>query len=86
MCIICNCGDAGDEFLGAFNDVSFALWKARSAMLKCSNIANGKFQPERAPITRKRYDMIHKKIVRLHREWNAIEHEREVSEEDCEES
>jgi uncharacterized coiled-coil DUF342 family protein len=70
MCIICNCGDDGDEFLTAHSRTSGAMQEAKDAMLKCSQTATD-------PAVRKRYDAMHKKITRMLRDWNRIEQERE---------
>jgi hypothetical protein len=70
MCIICNCGDDGDEFLLAFERARSGMKASKVAMLKCSQVAAD-------VATQARYDAMHKKIARLLREWNAIEQERE---------
>lgn len=36
MCIICNCGDKGHEFLCAFSQSRAAMKKAAEMMLACS--------------------------------------------------
>jgi hypothetical protein len=71
MCIICNCGDAGFDFLTDHGAAAGRMRAAKAKMLECSRIAT---EPEQ----RKRYDRMHKKMARLIREWNRIEQEREV--------
>jgi len=77
MCIICNCGDDGDDFLMHFSAVKQHMRLAAEAMLRCSKLGNKYFQPGHASRNRQRYDQIHKKIVKMRKEWNKIEHERE---------
>ena len=76
MCIICNMGSdfdkihKADEFLLAFEQSRQTMKRAADAMLVCSKIA----------ITaddRKRYDSVHKKMVRKIRAWNKLEEKRE---------
>ena len=64
MCIICNCGADGENFLASFSLSRDAMKKAKDEMMKCSSVD-------------RRYDAIHKKMVRLIKEWNSIEQERE---------
>jgi hypothetical protein len=71
MCVVCNCGDEGYTFLTHAYNVSFEMEKAAAAMLACSEVVEDKGAA-------RRYDAAHKKIVRLRREWNRIEHEREA--------
>ena len=70
MCIICNCDDHGDAFLVAFERTRASMLEAKTAMLKCAEASS-------EPDARARYDAAHKKIARLLRDWNSIEHERE---------
>ena len=70
MCIICNCPENGDIFLNSFAGAQIDMKKAAKAMLACSNEAKLIDQ-------RKKYDVTHKKIVRLIREWNSLEMDRE---------
>ena len=70
MCVVCNCDDAGLTFLTHAYGASYEMEKAAAAMLQCSKVV----QDEEAS---RRYDAAHKKMVRLRREWNRIEHERE---------
>lgn len=70
MCIICNCGDTGDEFLSEFARAQASMKSATARMLECSKVAA-------TPLQRKGYDAAHKKMVRLSAEWNQIEQERE---------
>lgn len=73
MCIICNCPDhenAAEGFLTAFDTARRAMQTACDRMLDVSKIAA-------TPDDRKRYDMIHKDMVRLCREWNKLEQKRE---------
>jgi hypothetical protein len=52
------------KFLNSHGDAGRALLKAEKAALDAAKID-------------KRYDPIHKKMVRLRKEWNRIEQERE---------
>lgn len=76
MCIICNMGDdlnkvsKADEFLAAFSASSAAMKRAADALLEVSRIA-----PEAED--RKRYDALHKQMVKQTREWNRLEQKRE---------
>lgn len=71
MCIICNCdGDVGFDFLVAFYESQSSMKKAAAAMKAASRAA-------KLPEDRKRYDQVHKRMVKLLREWNSIEHMRE---------
>jgi len=78
MCIICN-SETGDTFLNEFSIASAAIERAKNAMLECSKNAVGEFAGVSDAEMRARYDKIHKKIARMLREWNSIEHEREHS-------
>lgn len=74
MCIICNCGDnhkEADIFLGSFERARNAMRRAVDAMKVVSTVATTKDD-------RKRYDRTHKKMVRILRDWNRIEQEREA--------
>jgi hypothetical protein len=66
MCILCNCGFDGpaDEFLGAFEASRRIMKRATEEMGRCARID-------------RRYDKTHKRMVRLMRDWNRIEQERE---------
>lgn len=86
MCIICNvtCGThaemdvkikAADDFLTAFSAAQKAMKNAADKMLEVSKIT---CRPEDG----KRYDGIHKEMVRQIREWNKLEEKREHSAED----
>lgn len=71
MCIICNTGLLGVEFLEAFTESQTAMKLAADKLLiasKSTHISKD---------LRKRYDQEHKKMVRLIRTWNSIEHSRE---------
>jgi hypothetical protein len=79
MCIICNVVtdddphgrlDTANEFLASFERAQKAMKDAADAMLKVS-----KLPPY--PEIRKRYDMMHKEMVRQCREWNKLEQKRE---------
>lgn len=73
MCIICNLPNyatEGDVFLHTFNMSRQAMLAATEAMLAVSKAAN---RPEH----QRRYDGIHKQMVRLRSEWNALEQKRE---------
>jgi hypothetical protein len=78
MCIICNLTKAtarfpdtdanievAEEFLLAFAAARKAMAEATNAMRNCAQID-------------RKYDRTHKQMVRLCREWNAIEQTREA--------
>lgn len=65
MCIVCNVGTRGSDFVDAYSSAQNAMKKATDVMLSC-------------PVKDKRYDKIHKSMVRLCVEWNKIEHQREI--------
>lgn len=71
MCIICNAGAVGDEFLYKFRTASLAMGEAKAAMMACAEVADD-------PAVRERYGRAHREMVRLHRAWNCIEHQREA--------
>lgn len=81
MCIVCNCGEVGDDFLAEFSAARGAMERAKKAMLICAQSAKHHESGEPIPVARRSYDRAHKKMVRLCREWNAIEAEREAYEE-----
>lgn len=64
MCIVCECGDRGVAFLTEFARAQHAMQKAARAMHTCAK-------------EQRHYDRTHKQMVRLLREWNNIEHQRE---------
>lgn len=70
MCIICNCGDTGDEFLIAFEGVKHEMKRAKDLILKCSQVA---VDAE----SRRQYDATHKAITRMIHDWNRLEEFRE---------
>jgi hypothetical protein len=72
MCIICNCGDIGDEFLCEFGRARASMKSAANWMLKCSQVA-------KTPEQRKSYDATYKRMVRLMSDWNRLEQQREHS-------
>lgn len=69
-CIVCNCDDVGLEFLDKFSEVQKKMKEASVSMLQCSKVAKDIG-------TRRRYDKVHKKMVKILKDWNKIEHERE---------
>lgn len=69
MCIICN-SESGSDFLSDFENARKHISKSTETMLRCSQEATD-------PEVKKRYNRIHKKMVRLKRDWNKLEHERE---------
>lgn len=73
MCIICNTTDphSAVDFLTTFSQASGCMKKATAAMLETARSAPN-------PEHRRAYDRAHKRMVRLMREWNQIEHEREL--------
>jgi len=76
MCIICNMQrddlgfDAAEDFLSSHYRAGKTMREASDAMLKCSKLAINKED-------KKRYAMIHKKMVKMRRAWNALEQLRE---------
>lgn len=70
MCIICNAPEAGDDFLTHFHRASEHMRRAAAAMHKAS-------EETAQLVDQVRYDKTHKAMVRLIRQWNRIEHERE---------
>ena len=70
MCIVCNCDNKGIEFLDHFSQAKKKMKEASVLMLECSKVAKD-------IEAKKRYDKAHKKIVRIIKDWNKIEHERE---------
>ena len=85
MCIICNVtiGDdvsaimhnveTASAFLTAYERSRQAMKAAADAMLAVSQLK----ELDQYPETRKRYDGIHKDMVRQIREWNKLEEKRE---------
>lgn len=81
-CIICNVSfgpvmqsnaEKASKFLGTFSYAGNQMKEAASQLLELSKILK-----ERYPEEAKRYDREHKKMVRIIREWNSIEHSREL--------
>jgi hypothetical protein len=71
MCIVCNCGDDGNMFLIHFRNAQETIRIASASMKLCALRNNDKK-------IKRRYDRAHKKMVKLMREWNKIEHMREL--------
>lgn len=73
MCIVCNLPPyalEADKFLDAFDNSRRAMKAAAEAMLAVSKVAI-------TPEDRRRYDGIHKQMVRMRVEWNLLEQKRE---------
>ena len=74
MCIVCNCDGGGYQhgaaFLSEFERARKAMADSAAAMLRCAEVA-----PD--PDDRERYDRTHKQMVRLIRDWNRLEQQRE---------
>lgn len=73
MCIVCNVSidsPAADDFLVAFGQAQRAMKQATEAMLRVSKDAT-------SPKYKRQYDVAHKLMKRMCREWNKIEHVRE---------
>lgn len=74
MCIVCNMSSDNEHhahnFLSQYEVARWHIQQATNDMLMCSKEAQNKED-------QKRYDRIHKKMVRIQREWNKIEHQRE---------
>jgi len=77
MCIICNLSaasdpwvgvEAADAFLAAFQEARQAMKNAADALLACSKID-------------RRYDVTHKRMVAVCRDWNRLEEQREAGHE-----
>jgi len=70
MCIICNMGSDDTaanhalQFLRDFATAQKAMAESAAALHECAKVD-------------RRYDATHKTMVRLIREWNALEHTRE---------
>lgn len=82
MCIICNASagkdsevtvDIATEFLQHFKGAQQDMQKAASRMLALSQFVG-------MPEDRKRYDRTHKQMLRIMKDWNNIEHQREQDE------
>lgn len=77
MCMICNLTDPQNQvatassFIGAYAASQRAMSEAIDAMLAVSKL-------DLMPDDRARYDRAHKQMRRISREWNMIEHTREV--------
>lgn len=72
MVILCNADEAAAErYLIEDQDARRHMRAAADAMLECSKTAKD-------AETAARYDAAHKKMVRLMRDWNRLEQEREV--------
>lgn len=77
MCIICNGGtseaavEAASRFLKAWERAQIAMDEAARAMRVASRT-----MPKTED--RKRYDRLHKKMVRAIHDWNRLEQEREA--------
>ena len=72
MCIECNVppyDKSASDFLGEFDSALHHMKKASQAMLHVSKVTY--------PEYKKQYDKMHKRMVRITREWAQIEHERE---------
>lgn len=72
MCIICNCDDAGDEFLSHFVRARMEMRLAAESMQECLRT------PLLTEDELKLYKRAHHKMRRLIKDWNRIEQEREV--------
>lgn len=75
MCMICNISgpspNAGFRFLEAFEASQHWMKRAERAILQCSKEAT-------TDTARWQYGRVHRKMVRLRRAWNTLEHQREV--------
>lgn len=74
MCIYCNGTtlETAGEFLYEFMCARVHMKKATSAMLQASKSATSVEQ-------RLAYNRAHKRMVKISRNWNQIEHEREIA-------
>ncbi len=71
MCMICNMpdrksADDASAFLAEFIKASASMDRAAKLMKKCHS--HSKHKP---------YDTVHKKMVKLIKDWNRLEHQRE---------
>jgi hypothetical protein len=66
MCIVCECGEVGLDFLSKFEKSRYEMKEAKAAMLKCVESTADKE-------VKKCYSVIHKKMVKLLKEWNRLE-------------
>jgi len=78
MCIICNCtkgGSAEEEVANMMKACDFldSFEVARSSMRRAAGLIHTLSKIDR------RYDRTHKRMIRLIRDWNRIEQEREAS-------
>lgn len=67
MCIVC----ISEDFLHHFSLAHREMKKATQAMLK---VSQNSYTPELA----KNYDKVHKKMLRVMKQWARIEQEREL--------
>lgn len=72
MCIVCNCNYIGSDFVDTFVLSQHKMHLAADLMLACSR------HPDATPEQRKQYNRTHKQMVRLIKEWNKLEHTREI--------
>lgn len=73
MCIVCNAGDDGLEFVEKFAHASKTMSQATAAMLRCATVHGGISVEQQ-----RRYGEIHREMVKMVRAWNDIEHRREI--------
>lgn len=72
MCLICNVTNTEDgvQFLDHFAAASRSMRAATYSMYACATTA-------KTAEARHRYGVIHRRMVRLVREWNRLDHDRE---------
>lgn len=75
MCIICRCGCNPDAQYHAEHFLDHYRRSQEEMRLAAENLAT---LSRIVPADRKRYDRVHKHMKRVMREWNQIEHEREI--------
>ncbi len=68
MCIICEAGYEGDDFIAAFERTRKAMQETEAAMLKITQMS---------PDLKAKYDHAHKALVRARKVYNRIESIRE---------
>ena len=71
MCIVCNSGDSGSQALDDHRTAGDRMKRAADSMLQAA-------LSTASPSAAKRYKRTHKAMVRMARDWNRLEQEREV--------
>ena len=80
MCIICNNSDLGDEFINEFSHANMSLKRACEILLEISkkeNINKEIHSEDEINAISIQYKKVHKMLVRLRKEINKAENQRE---------